>query len=281
MSNQPDLFSYFDYRQYLKDRYEAEKIRTKHFSFRYFARVAGLSSSGYLKMVMDGSRNLSPTSINQFSKALKFNKKQAAYFEALVLFNQAKSDRERDNYFDRLSALRPAVQLKGLEKDQYEYFTKKHFVFLREMVALPHFQEDAAWIAKQFRPALKTKDVEHSLEVLLHLGLLGRDSNGELVHSDASITKPAEVDSVEVYNFHQDMLNEAKLAMLTAEPSRRDITSLTIPIPKKSLMEIKQRIKNFREELIDYVNKGSEEYHDVYQLNLQLFPVTHTRKESS
>lgn len=275
--NPSDIFSYMDYRIYLKDRYVAEKAKKRHFSYRYFARIAGLSSPGYLKMVMDGDRNLSPTSIGQFAKALKFSKREAAYFEALVLFNQAKSDQERDLYFERLNALKPPVQLKGIEKDQYEYFTQKHFVVIREMIALPHFKEDYEWIAKRVKPAIKAKEAERAISVLFRLGLIKRDDDGKLIHSDASLTTPAEVASVEVYNFHRAMLNEAKEAMLTVPPEWRDITSLTIPIPRAALKEIKERIKGFREEIINIINKGSNDYHEVYQLNCQLFPVTETK----
>jgi uncharacterized protein (TIGR02147 family) len=276
------LFNYLDYRQYLKDRYTEEKAKKGHFSHRYFARIAGLSSVGFLKMVMDGKRNLSPSTIHQFAKALKFNKKETAYFEALVLFNQAKEDRERDLYFERLTSLKPPARLTGIEKDQYEYYTQKHFVVIREMVALPHFQDDPEWIAKRLSQTLKTKEVEHAIEVLLRLGLLKRNKAGKLVHSDTSLTTPAEVQSTEVYHFHQSMLNEAKDAMLKVKPELRDITALTIPIPLETLKEIKDKIREFREQMIDVINKGSDNYHDVYQLNIQLFPVTasHCPKET-
>lgn len=273
-----NLFSYMDYRQYLKDRYIDEKAAKKHFSFRYFSRIAGFGSAGYLKMVMNGDRNLSAASINQFARALKFSKRETAYFEALVLFNQASTDQERDLYFERLSSLKPPVKLQGIEKDQYEYFSQKYFVVIREMVALPNFKEDPKWIAKNVKPSIKPKEAAHAVEVLLRLGLLKRDDSGKLVQSDASLTTPAEVNSMEVYNFHQSMLNEAKKTMLTISPELRDITSLTIPIPKESLKEIKERIKSFREEIIDFINKGPQNYHEVYQLNAQLFPITKTQK---
>lgn len=271
-----DLFTYMDFRGYLRDRCAEEKERNRHFSFRYFARIAGFSSPGFLKMVMDGQRNLTPESINQFCKAFKLNKKESAYFEALVLFNQAHSDRERDLYFERLTALKPPSGLKGLEKDQYEYFTQTHFVTLREMVALPDFREDPKWISERIRPKIKPKEVERSIEVLLRLGLLKRNAQGKLAHADTSITTPAEVDSAEIYNYHQTMLVEAKRALFEVPPSLRDITSLTIPIPKNSMSAIKEKIKSFREEIIDMINKGSADYHEVYQLNIQLFPVTQT-----
>lgn len=276
-----NLFSYMDYRQYLKDRYAYEKALNKNFSYRYFARMAGLSSPGFLKMVMNRERNLTPTSINQFSKALKLTNKETDYFEALVLFNQAKTDKERDLYFERLTALKPRSKLTGLQNDQYEYFTKKYFVIIREMVSLPHFRENPAWIGKRLSPKLKPKEVEHALNVLLRLGLIKRNEAGKLVPATASLTTPSEVESMEIFNFHREMLNDAKEAMLSTPSEDRDITALTIPLTKKMLPEFKKRIQSFREEMIDLINKGNVNFDEVYQMNVQLFPVTKTKYKGS
>ena len=55
---QRDVFSYEDYRTYLKDVYENRKRRG--LSHRGLARRAGLSSPSFLKAVMDGQKNLAP-----------------------------------------------------------------------------------------------------------------------------------------------------------------------------------------------------------------------------
>lgn len=270
------LFEYKDYRQYLQDRFAADKKQHSYFSYRYFARMAGLSSPGYLKMVMDGDRNLSPNSIHKFNTAFKHNKKEGAYFEALVLFNQAKNGEERELYLDRLRGLKPPAQVQGLEKDQFEYFTRKHFVVIREMVALPHFREDYEWIGKNLQPPIKAREVEHALEVLLRIGLVRRNENGKLVQSHASLSTPPEVASLDVFNFQKEMLDEAKNAFFTVKPALRDITSLTISIPQLALPLLKQRIESFRKEIIQMIETGNQDYFEVYQMNIQLFPVTKT-----
>ncbi len=230
-------------------------------------------------MVIDGKRNLTPSSIHQFTKAFKLGKNESAYFESLVLFNQAKSEKEKELYFERLQALRPQTTLQGLKRDQYEYFTQKHFVTIREMVALPHFREDPAWIASHLTQELKAKDVTHAITVLLRLGLLERTTNGKLVQKDVSLTTPAEVASLELMHYHRSMLDDAKEALFKIAAPERDISALTIPIPKALIPILKRRIQQFREEVIDFVNKGSTDYHEVYQLNVQLFPLTKTRGE--
>lgn len=91
-----------------------EKARSRHFSFRYLARICGFGSSGFLKMVMEGQRNLSPSSINKLTKALKLNEKEAVYFETLTFFNQSDAKKDKELYLERLSHLK--ASMKGKEK---------------------------------------------------------------------------------------------------------------------------------------------------------------------
>ena len=55
----PDLYTYLDYRAYLRDYYEAAKEHTTYMSFRYLSHRAGFKSPNYVKLVMDGDCNLS------------------------------------------------------------------------------------------------------------------------------------------------------------------------------------------------------------------------------
>jgi len=269
-----NVYLFTDFRLYLKSYFSEAKKRDSRYSFRFFSRLAGFSSSGFLKMVMDGQRNLSPASINKLSQALKLNQKESSYFEALVLFNQAESRKDKDLYFERLASLKPPIKTSGFDRDQYEYFTQKHYVVLREMVALPDFKEDPAWIAEHLRMSLKAKDIEHALGVLLRLGLLKRNEDGKLIQAEVTLATPPEVNSLEVHNFHRAMMDQAKEMILEIPSELRDFSSLTIPIPKSSLKRIKDKIESFRSEIMSEINAGSQDFFEVYQINLQLFPVT-------
>ena len=80
----PLIYAYLDYRNFLKDLFAFKKQESASFSFRNFSRLAGLKSSNFLKLVMDGKRNLSPQSIHQVAKAFKLSKGEADFFETLV-----------------------------------------------------------------------------------------------------------------------------------------------------------------------------------------------------
>mgnify|MGYP005632737227 CR=1 FL=1 len=274
-----DVFQYTDYRLFLKDFVEEQKRTSQHFSMRYFARVAGTGSPGYLIMIMKGQRNLSTTYVNKFIKALRFSKKEADYFEAMVNFNQAKEDKERDQYFDRMLALKPSVRIRGLQKDQLAFYSKKHFVVIHQMVSLPEFKEDAEWIAGRLYPSIRASEAQQAIDILLRLGLLKRGKKGKLEQAHSTYMTSSDVDSIYVYAFHRYMIAEAKNALMKGNPNFKDITSVTIPVPKSKMKELKERIQEFREETMDWITKYRDEYDEVYQMNVQLFPLTKKKAE--
>ena len=65
-----DVFEYLDYRAFLRDLYLERKERGRGFSYRAFSRRAGLKSPNYLKMVIDGIRNITPAMAERFARAL-------------------------------------------------------------------------------------------------------------------------------------------------------------------------------------------------------------------
>ncbi|HEX2957692.1 MAG TPA: TIGR02147 family protein, partial [Chitinispirillaceae bacterium] len=71
LKKQPNIFEYYDYREYLRDRVSYERERTPVFSNRYIVQKAGFKSPTALKHVIDGKRNLSLESANKFAGALK------------------------------------------------------------------------------------------------------------------------------------------------------------------------------------------------------------------
>jgi len=273
-----NLFEYLDYRSYLRDYCENQKVGKKYFSKSQFCKMAGLGSTGYLKMVIDGKRNLSPNTISKFVAALKLESKEAAYFEVLVLYNQTKSKKDQENLYSKLLELRPAIETRKLEKAQFEYFRFKYFVIIREMLSLPHFIENYEWIAKNVNPPIRPFEAQHAIESLLKLQLLKRDSDGKLCLSEGSITTTPEVPSLEVFKLHKEWLNLAKESFLKFTPAETDYTGVTIPVAESQIPKLKKIIEEFRSKVIEFINRGNPEYDEVYQMNVQLFPVTTTKK---
>jgi len=265
-----DLFKYLDYRRFLNDYYRVQKEKKGSlFSFRSFARLAGQSSPNFLKLVMDGKRNLGPDGIKGFAKALKLTKEEAVYFENLVHFNQCSTDDERNEWYKRLSASKKYREIKEIEKDYFVYFSRWYYAAIRELVLLPEFQENPDWIARKLSPPITVKEAGTALELLQKLGFLRREK-GRLVQAERNITTAREIISLAIANFHRQMIQRAGESIERTKPDKRDISSLTIALSAEKFEEAKRRIQEFRRELNVLLSEDVAPK-SVYQINFQLF----------
>ncbi len=275
----PNLFEYEDYRKYLRDSYEESKASKRSFSFRFFAREAGFASPNFLKLVMDGARNLTIDSIPKFSKALKLTRPEAEFFEALVLFNQAHTAEEKSRHYGRMAKSRRFREVKSLAREQFEYYSKWYYSAVRELVELPDFSADPFEICRRLVPNIAPKQAKDALALLKKLNLVEAGPDGKLRQVDRTITSGAEVKSLHVINFHREMLARAAESMDLVPAPERDISAVTLGVPASKVAEVKERIARFRRDLLASIGAAEEKPDRVYQLNLQFFPLSRKPKE--
>lgn len=270
---QVSIFDFVDYRDYLRAYYEREKLVRKEFSYRFFAKSCGFSSPNFLKLVIEGKRNLGAESVNRFAGALGLPREEASFFADLVAFNQADTVAEKSKHFERVAASRRFRAARRIDGPLFEYLSHWYFPAIRELAARKDFRADPKWIGKVLRPNVPPRDVERALEVLQSLGLLVKARDGALVRGDASLTTGHEVQSVAVVNYHRQMLDRASEAIETIPAAERDVAALTVCIRASTVADLKARLHAFRTELLERCD-GDEDGQVVYQVNLQLFPLS-------
>ncbi len=264
------LFSYLDYRSYLKDRFAELKKSHRSFSHRHFCAKAGFTSPNFLKLVMDGKRNLTSKSINSVADALELNDKEKNFFSSLVQFNQAKEIEEKNLAYDQLKHLRKDLPLKRIEHSQFEYLDHWYAVAIRELIGLKNFQENPEWICQRLQNQVTPKQVKKSIQLLERLGLIERNTKGNLKQKQNPLSTGDEVSSLAAHRFHQHMIEKGKEALQQTPAEFRDISSLTIPVSQKTFETIKQKVQLFRKELLAVAHE-QKETDTVYQLNIQFF----------
>ncbi len=87
----PDVTTYTDFRQFLRDCYDFQKKRDPKFSHRYFCKKAGYGSSSAFADILKGRRNLSAPAALRLARAFELGKSDEDYLLHLVQFNQAES----------------------------------------------------------------------------------------------------------------------------------------------------------------------------------------------
>lgn len=274
----PSVYDYLDYRVFLRDHYAASKELFAYYSFRYFSRKAGLSSTNFLKLVMDGKRNLGPTTVRRFAKALKLDADEAVFFADLVTFGTAETVAERNLAFERVAANRRFRRAKRLDGALFKYLTHWYYPAVRELAGRADFRDDPSWIAKQLMPSITVRQARAALKALCKLGLLVEDDSGQLVRGETTLATSHEVRSLVIPAYHRQMIERAAAAVDDVPVDERDISAITVCIQSASLPQLKARLRRFREVMLDTCD-AEEEPDRVYQLCIQFFPLSQTVDE--
>jgi uncharacterized protein (TIGR02147 family) len=267
-----------DYRDFLSAMVDYLKRTNPRFSYRWFARVAGFSSPNFLQLVATGRRNLSADAIPKFARGLGLDAGEAAVFSTLVHLGQARDDAARNHHYAELrqhAARRGSVR--RMEAAQFDAYSNPMALAIRELIATPGFREDPAWIARRLRPRNTPTAVRRALEKLLETGLVERDEQGRLRSVDRTISTGPQVRSLAVRNYHREMLALASRSLDEVPVADRDLTALTVAVGRAEFEEIRRRVERFRSEILELADGPVAEDAEVYQLAVQLFPLT--RKE--
>ena len=267
-----NIFEYTDYREYLKSYFAERKKKDPKFSHRWLSQKLDLATSNFIMLVMQGKRNLNRSLCFKISEVFKHSRKEAAYFENMVNFIQAKNNKEKDLYFSRMMSLRKNLKVDKIEEWQYEYYTNWYNPVIRELVTNPDFNGDANTLAKTLVPAITPTQAKRSLGLLLKLGLIKKKGKRYIQNSPFISTGP-EVNSLAVVNFHRKMGELAIESLDRIPKNERNITASTVYISQKAFDTIRNKIEDFRKEILELVDSNTEDER-VYQLNFQIFPVS-------
>ena len=115
----PDIsiFSYSEYRVFLKDIYEWRHAKDSKFSHRFIGNKVGVSSSGWFAEILKGRVNLGGNHLIILAKLLVLSDIETDYFEVLVQFNHANSIEEKNRHFRKIISFKEMqVDLVGQEK---------------------------------------------------------------------------------------------------------------------------------------------------------------------
>ncbi|MBT3182743.1 MAG: TIGR02147 family protein [Deltaproteobacteria bacterium] len=268
--NKPSIFHYRSYRRYLKDWYDSKKSANRHFSFRLFSKRAGLKSPNFLKLVMEDKRNLSKDGVENFIVGLELNKQESDFFRNLVLFNQSKDHEERDKHYKQLLKSKKLKQLKPIERDRYEYYSRWYNPIIRELVTSKEYDGKAESISGRISPRISPDDVDKSIQLLIRLKFIKMNAEGKYEQTEAIVTSGSEVESHTLFNYHLNMLDVSKKALQSIGSAKRDISSLTLSINRGKLPELKKMLQQFRREVLEFTS-DDDSADDIIQLNIQMF----------
>jgi len=265
------IYSYTDYRVFLKDRYESCKKDNPHFSHRFIATRVGFDS-GYFTKILQGKRNISFGLISRFAEFLKLKAREAEYFEALVLFNQAKGHSDKKRFLERLMSFHK-TDVAVLGSHQYALFDKWYYLAVREILAFYSFSGDYAALARLTVPHIKPREARNAIAVLEKAGLIRRTASGVYERVEPVWTTGDEVQSVALVNLHRAMADLGKDSFDRFERKNRSMSTLTLSISAREYDIVVEELEAVRRKMLGLA-RSCEKPDRVYQCNFNVFPVS-------
>jgi uncharacterized protein (TIGR02147 family) len=268
----PNVFAYLDARHWLHAYYEHQKKTSSAFSYRAFARKAGLKSPNYLKLVIDGDRNLTPEMAHRFAVACGLSGDALNYFVDLVAFTQARTTDEKSARYERLIRFREHRNIHRIDIAYGQYHSRWYMPAIRELVFRRDFRPEPAWVAAQLLPSITEREAAEALQLLLELDLL-TERDGRLVAAEALVTTGPEVKGLHYRQYHRAMMTRAAASLDELPPAERDISSVTLCLGPDAIGRMKERIRAFRRELLQ-MSADEPDPRRVVQVNFQMFPLS-------
>lgn len=267
-----NVFSYTDFRTYLRDFHEQAKRENPHFSYRYIARKVGFRSPGYFTQLLQGKVNLSQTLLHRFVPLLKLNRREAEYFELMVHFCQAKTQEEKQRLFERMGAYKE-LAAHIISPDQYELYDKWYYAAVRDILCFYPFRGDYRELAQLVEPAISTREARNAIELLRRLGLIERTPDGRYVQTDAVVRARARGYDVALARFAMVMMDRARDAIDRLPREERSISWVGFAVSERTYERMREEIVAFRSRMLRLAEQDPDPRR-AYHLNLQLFPVS-------
>lgn len=267
----PLIERYKDYRKFLSDYYSFKKNHRAGFSFRQFAKKAGLKSPNYLQLVMKGERNLSENMADQVATAMDLTVSQKKYFISLVRQENCKTDDELYKAQEEALVSLKKLVSKYINKNKEKVLTEWHYLLIRELAALPDFEPTGEYVHSKLKKLVSVSTGEKAIRVLIEAGFLVEEKGkwkltdpvldtGDSIFTDSQI-KHYHSQNLKVWSENLDLWNSQEL----------ELGVLNLSLPSSKIPELKNKIRNFQDQILGWL-QDEKELDSVVQLGLYMIP---------
>ena len=267
------IYTYSDFRIFLRDWYEAEKERRGKFTKADVSRALGLPNTRNYFSALLGGKELSETFLERMVALLALPHDEAKYFRALVRFQQAKTPEEREESLERLVALNRSPR-RVLEPDRMEYFKHWWHGAIRALLDTGDYGDEPDRIAKSLVPSITPGQARDSLALLAKQGLISRKGRGPWKPTDQAVSTPDNLRDELVLGLQMEQLDLVRKSLLRRKAPRRMVATNIVSVSADGFRHLLERMEKTRSEVRSIVHKDSLPAERVCQVVLALVPLT-------
>ena len=279
----PILSTYTDYRKYLLDFYNYKQKQTSHmlrpYSYSDFSAASDIKSPSYLKLIINGQRNLSAKTVEKFSKALGHCRQEKNEFLALVNYNQAKDPLERNNCLRTLSEIRieKKMDLGELKAEEMNLLPSWVYWAIHSMTGLDKPSLNTTELYEKLKQRATKQQINTTLELLLkNQEIVASEDGKSFSKGNKTISGMQSIPPELIKKIQSELIYLGMESLLNDKPDSREFGAFTIAMTKKEFNDTKFEIRQFRKKLYSKLleNRESTSGEKIYQMNFQLFELS-------
>jgi uncharacterized protein (TIGR02147 family) len=286
----PNLNEYLDFRLYLADFYKYKQWKTRKglrpYHYGIFAAAANIRSPQYLKMIIEGKRNLSEDMILKFAKALQLNKVNTEEFRLMVLWTQETDPSIRNQHLRNLNEYRV---IQCVEQGEIDWQTvRKVPNWVGWIIYAMLDQEGVEFEVTELKVLLRQKasesEIADAIERLLEIGQIIKDPATGLIKKGRVLVENPEDIPVPLIKRLQSQLMYLGLESLYQDPPvEREFGTVTLCLTAHEFEELRFQLRKLRKQIHKdtSIKRMAKKGERIYQLNLQLFPITLAKEKKN
>jgi uncharacterized protein (TIGR02147 family) len=254
-----------------------KKALNPRWSARSWGLKVGFKSPSALFNILKGRRLPERKIFVQMVTSMRLEMKGSDFALCLYEIDLRKRDKEPVDITlkRRLQFLRDFQHDVELKPTDLNYVGSFLSHLLSSLVATDGFREDPKWIQSRIRIPATEFEIETTLRSLLYVGLLKREVDGKLVHCNPFYEVPENIAIAKARKCFEDGLDLAKRSVTELPANERFLNYQVFNIHPDRYEEATQYLKNFRQEFASlFAEPKGPGVNSVFQLNLQLFPLT-------
>lgn len=244
--------------EFLINEFQRQKTLAPALTNSQFAKNLGIPASR-LSDYINGRRVMTVAVAKQVTKNLSLASSDFDHLKTLI-------ELDKKNKKTLLSETQ-------LRDDEFSVICDWYHFAIMALLTLKNFQSNPEWIAERLN--ISPDVAKTAVERLLRLGLMEYQGK-KLVATRRQLETTHNIPSESLRRSHRQSLQQVIDGLDHVPVHMRDVTSITFAINRKKIGEAKGIIRKFRRKMADLMAQGPKT--DVYNLNIQLFPVSKVTK---
>ena len=231
-------------------------------------------------LVITGRRKFAKSSYTKIAESLNLKGNEKKYFINLVQFNNSTNPIKKNEFLEQLLALKHLSLDSQSSRENLEFWSEWYHPVIRELIGINKDKVDAKWLSKMIPFSIAPRHIDASLKLLEELELIKLDESQKIYHkTEKQIGPDRKVGKLASARFHQKVCEMASESVTQVDAKERELNTMALSLRQEDLPEVRELIKDFCKKIFEYEQRV-ENPNQVFQMNVQFFPVTKSVKGS-